>query len=88
MPLHAAHCYQVCLTFRLTALALAFLIIPFLPASNLLFRVGFVIAERILYSPSAGFIILLVLGAAKLSARSEIWKQVSPMYRSWGPVDY
>ena len=32
-------------------LSLAFLVIPFLPASNLFFRVGFVVAERILYVP-------------------------------------
>ena len=31
--------------------ALLFLILPFLPASNLFFPVGFVIAERILYLP-------------------------------------
>ena len=31
---------------------LVFLIIPFLPASNLFLRVGFVVAERILYIPS------------------------------------
>ena len=32
-------------------LSLALLVIPFLPASNLFFRVGFVVAERILYLP-------------------------------------
>jgi hypothetical protein len=31
--------------------ALLFMAIPFLPASNLLFPVGFVVAERILYIP-------------------------------------
>ena len=35
--------------------------ITFLPASNLFFTVGFIVAERILYLPSAGFIIILVL---------------------------
>lgn len=33
---------------------LGFLVFPFLPASNLFFYVGFVIAERILYLPSVG----------------------------------
>ena len=30
---------------------LLFLILPFVPASNLFFHVGFVIAERVLYTP-------------------------------------
>ena len=37
------------------------MVFTFLPASNLLFPVGFVIAERVLYLPSAGFIILVVM---------------------------
>ena len=36
------------------------MVFPFLPASNVFFSVGFVVAERVLYLPSAGFIILLV----------------------------
>lgn len=32
-------------------LGLAMLVLPFLPASNLLFYVGFVVAERVLYLP-------------------------------------
>ncbi|XP_068742906.1 protein O-mannosyl-transferase TMTC1-like [Montipora capricornis] len=47
-------------------LSLAFLVIPFLPASNLFFRVGFVVAERILYVPSMGFCVLVVCGLNKL----------------------
>lgn len=47
-------------------LALAFLTLPFLPATNLLFYVGFVVAERVLYLPSAGLCLLLGLGAVKL----------------------
>ena len=35
--------------------------VTFLPASNLIFSVGFVVAERVLYLPSAGFIVILVL---------------------------
>ncbi|KAG8037615.1 hypothetical protein G9C98_005826 [Cotesia typhae] len=35
-------------------ISLGFLALPFLPASNLFFYVGFVIAERILYLPSVG----------------------------------
>ncbi|UXI14362.1 transmembrane and TPR repeat-containing protein 3-like [Sarcoptes scabiei] len=43
-------------------LALILIIIPFLPASNLLFPVGFVLAERVLYTPSIGYALLLALG--------------------------
>eukprot|EP00617_Octactis_speculum_P026000 CAMPEP_0185745562 /NCGR_PEP_ID=MMETSP1174-20130828/3935_1 /TAXON_ID=35687 /ORGANISM="Dictyocha speculum, Strain CCMP1381" /LENGTH=737 /DNA_ID=CAMNT_0028419661 /DNA_START=59 /DNA_END=2269 /DNA_ORIENTATION=- len=38
---------------------LAFAALPFLPASNLLFPVGFVVAERVLYTPSMGFCLFL-----------------------------
>ncbi|KMQ95634.1 transmembrane and tpr repeat-containing protein [Lasius niger] len=44
------------------AVSLGFLVLPFLPASNLFFYVGFVIAERILYLPSVGA--CLIIGAA------------------------
>jgi len=49
-------------------LSLALLCIPFLPASNLFFRVGFVVAERILYIPSMGFCMLVVCGLNKLAS--------------------
>ncbi|XP_053978580.1 protein O-mannosyl-transferase TMTC2 isoform X2 [Hylaeus anthracinus] len=42
--------------------SLGFLVLPFLPASNLFFYVGFVIAERILYLPSVGA--CLIVGAS------------------------
>lgn len=51
---------------RVLTMALALLIVPFLPASNLFFRVGFVIAERVLYLPTAGFCILIAIGICKL----------------------
>lgn len=47
---------------RFLAMSLALVILPFLPASNILFRVGFVIAERNLYLSSAGFIMIVGLG--------------------------
>lgn len=43
-------------------LGLLLLCIPFLPASNLLVTVGFVIAERVLYIPSLGMVLLVVYG--------------------------
>ncbi|XP_050710508.1 protein O-mannosyl-transferase TMTC1-like [Eriocheir sinensis] len=42
------------------------LVIPFLPASNLLFPVGFMVAERVLYIPSLGWCTLVGVGAAKV----------------------
>jgi len=41
-------------------------VLSFLPASNLMFTVGFVIAERVLYLPSAGLILIIVLGMRRL----------------------
>ena len=41
------------------------IVFSFLPASNLFFTVGFVVAERVLYLPSAGFVIILVLAWSK-----------------------
>ncbi|CCD68214.1 Protein O-mannosyl-transferase F38B6.6 [Caenorhabditis elegans] len=42
-------------------------IISFLPASNIFFTVGFSIAERVLYLPSAGFCLLCAIIFKKLS---------------------
>ena len=42
--------------------ALVLIIFPYLPASNLLFPVGFVVAERILYVPSMGICVLTASG--------------------------
>ncbi|XP_026232300.1 protein O-mannosyl-transferase TMTC4 isoform X2 [Anabas testudineus] len=44
---------------RTLTLGLVLLVVPFLPASNIFFRVGFVIAERVLYLSSAGYCLLL-----------------------------
>ena len=53
-------------TSRILTVALAFIIVPFLPATNLFFRVGFVIAERILYLSSIGYCMIVVLGLRKI----------------------
>lgn len=50
---------------KLIVTALSFLVLPFLPASNLFFYVGFVVAERVLYMPSIGFCLLLGAGLEK-----------------------
>ena len=53
---------------RSVVMALAVMAITFLPASNLFFRVGFVIAERNLYLPLSGYCILFSLGAVQISS--------------------
>ncbi|XP_003388214.1 PREDICTED: transmembrane and TPR repeat-containing protein 3-like [Amphimedon queenslandica] len=50
--------------------ALSILVFPFLPASNLLFPVGFVVAERVLYIPSMGYSILIAIGSYRLTSAS------------------
>ena len=55
----------------LLLLALSVLVLPFLPASNLLFPVGFVVAERVLYIPSMGFCLLVAMGMARISGVAE-----------------
>jgi tetratricopeptide (TPR) repeat protein len=51
-------------TEQVLLISLAFIVFPFLPASNLFFPVGFVIAERILYMPSFGYCMLFGYGWA------------------------
>jgi len=43
-------------------IGLSVLVLPFIPATNLFFYVGFVVAERILYIPSMGFCLLAAKG--------------------------
>lgn len=47
-------------------LGLLLLVLPFLPAANLVVTVGFVVAERVLYIPSLGCVLLVVYGAQLL----------------------
>nr|XP_046917032.1 protein O-mannosyl-transferase TMTC2-like [Dermatophagoides farinae]XP_046917033.1 protein O-mannosyl-transferase TMTC2-like [Dermatophagoides farinae] len=46
-------------------LSLAMMIVPFLPATNLFFYIGFVVAERILYIPSFGFCLFIAVCVEK-----------------------
>ena len=47
------------------------MVIPFIPASNIFFPVGFVVAERILYLPSMGFSLLVALGFEVLTRHKQ-----------------
>nr|XP_018903016.1 PREDICTED: transmembrane and TPR repeat-containing protein 2-like [Bemisia tabaci]XP_018903017.1 PREDICTED: transmembrane and TPR repeat-containing protein 2-like [Bemisia tabaci] len=49
---------------------LALTALPFLPATNFFFYVGFVVAERVLFTPSVGFCFLMALGCGLLERRS------------------
>ncbi|XP_061679226.1 protein O-mannosyl-transferase TMTC2 [Syngnathoides biaculeatus] len=56
-------------TENVVLFSLGLLAIPFLPATNLFFYVGFVIAERVLYIPSMGFCLLVAVGLRSLYVR-------------------
>ena len=62
---------------RVLLQALSMTIIPFVPASNLFFPVGFVVAERILYIPSMGVCILVVLGISVMFTKNSSNLKVS-----------
>ena len=51
---------------RIMMVSLALMIFPFIPASNIFFPVGFVIAERVLYIPSFGYCMLIAHGITVL----------------------
>ncbi|XP_032517766.2 protein O-mannosyl-transferase TMTC4-like [Danaus plexippus] len=51
---------------RLLIMSVVLISLPFLPASNIVYPVGFVIAERILYIPSIGYCFLIAIGANKI----------------------
>ncbi|XP_066579736.1 protein O-mannosyl-transferase TMTC2 [Amia ocellicauda] len=53
-------------TENVVVFSLGLLSMPFLPATNLFFYVGFVIAERVLYIPSMGFCLLVTVGMRAL----------------------
>ncbi|KFU87779.1 Transmembrane and TPR repeat-containing protein 1, partial [Chaetura pelagica] len=75
MALLSLHCIAAFkkLEHKEVLVGLLFLIFPFIPASNLFFRVGFVVAERVLYMPSMGYCILFVHGLKKLSTWLNKW---------------
>ena len=53
------------------------LVIPFLPATNLLFPVGFVVAERILYLPSMGLCLIVAHSVHSLAKSKHCFISVS-----------
>ena len=62
--------------------SLAVMVLSFLPATNLLFYVGFVVAERVLYIPSIGLCLLLgqVLAdfyQTRFSKNGQTWRKMA-----------
>ncbi|XP_061576896.1 protein O-mannosyl-transferase TMTC3 [Cololabis saira] len=55
-------------------MALSLMVLPFIPASNLFFPVGFVVAERVLYVPSMGFCVLVAHGFRVASQKGKLKK--------------
>ncbi|KRT83914.1 Anaphase-promoting complex subunit 3 protein [Oryctes borbonicus] len=75
----------------LILMSLAFLILPFLPASNLFFPVGFVVAERVLYMPSMGFCLLIAYGwtlLAEKRSKKLAWLAIGILVAAHGTKTY
>uniref|UniRef100_A0A9J7ZTQ8 dolichyl-phosphate-mannose--protein mannosyltransferase n=2 Tax=Cyprinus carpio TaxID=7962 RepID=A0A9J7ZTQ8_CYPCA len=76
---YQALCSQDSNKRRTLTFGLVLLVIPFLPASNLFFRVGFVIAERVLYLSSAGYCLILAYAVGFCSCH---WKKHKRLLRA------
>ncbi|XP_016333087.1 transmembrane and TPR repeat-containing protein 4-like [Sinocyclocheilus anshuiensis] len=76
---YQALCSQDSNKRRTLTFGLVLLVIPFLPASNLFFRVGFVIAERVLYLSSAGYCLILAYTVGYCSCN---WKKHKRLLRA------
>lgn len=56
-------------TESVVVFSLGLLVLPFIPATNAFFYVGFVVAERVLYIPSMGFCLLVTVGMRSMFVR-------------------
>ncbi|XP_024244428.1 protein O-mannosyl-transferase TMTC4 isoform X1 [Oncorhynchus tshawytscha] len=74
-----ALCSQDSQRRRTLTLGLVLLVVPFLPACNIFFRVGFVIAERVLYLSSAGYCLLLAYALGHCCGR---WSRCKGLLRA------
>uniref|UniRef100_A0A3P9M9N6 dolichyl-phosphate-mannose--protein mannosyltransferase n=1 Tax=Oryzias latipes TaxID=8090 RepID=A0A3P9M9N6_ORYLA len=90
-----ALCSQDSQRRRTLTLGLVLLVVPFLPACNVFFRVGFVIAERVLYLSSAGYCLLVEISlllaltlallcvyVARCALRSQQWRSEQSLFTS------
>ncbi|XP_029697225.1 protein O-mannosyl-transferase TMTC3 isoform X2 [Takifugu rubripes] len=72
---HHSLCYRHG-SAKTVVMALSLIVLPFIPASNLFFPVGFVVAERVLYVPSMGFCVLFAHGFKIISQKGQL-KRIS-----------
>ncbi|KAL0195578.1 hypothetical protein M9458_009150, partial [Cirrhinus mrigala] len=56
-------------TENVVIFSLGLLVLPFIPATNMFFYVGFVVAERVLYIPSMGFCLLVTVALRSMFVR-------------------
>ncbi|XP_047249014.1 protein O-mannosyl-transferase TMTC3 [Girardinichthys multiradiatus] len=70
---HYSLCYRHS-SAKTVIMALSLIVLPFIPASNLFFPVGFVVAERVLYVPSMGFCVLIAHGFKMVSHKGHLKK--------------
>ena len=56
--------------YEIYLISLSVLVLPFIPATNLFFYVGFVVAERVLYIPSVGYCFFVAVGNDILEKRT------------------
>ncbi|XP_012943423.1 protein O-mannosyl-transferase TMTC2 [Aplysia californica] len=69
-------------TVDVVIICISIIVFPFIPASNLFFYVGFVIAERILYIPSMGVCLLVGVGAQAVLHKLESEGKRKVLYAS------
>lgn len=62
--------------FRALQTALLMIAVTFLPVSNIPFRVGFVLAERVLYLPSLGYCLMVGLAVSQCAKRLQLQNKV------------
>ena len=53
-------------------MSLAMLVVPYLPACNVVVHVGFVVAERVLYLPSSGWCLLFGIGLSIIMKHQKV----------------
>jgi tetratricopeptide (TPR) repeat protein len=70
----ARHLQQRAHVSKAELLALALFALSFLPMSSILFVVGTVVGERLLYIPSAALVYVLASTAASIGARRKTWR--------------
>lgn len=56
---------------KMVGFSVSLMVFPFLPASNLFFPVGFVVAERVLYIPSMGYCLMVAYGMSRLATSTQ-----------------